>query len=116
MMKAPKARISFWLYIIVEDSVNGVVLTQVMDGKQHIISYLSRHIINTETRYSFLEKLCLSLFYTCSKLRHHLLSSTCVVTCQVDVIKHMLQQLILNGKIRKWAYALKEYNLKSMKG
>jgi hypothetical protein len=50
-----------------------------------------------------------------------LLSSTCIVTCQADVIRHMLQQLILSERIRKWAYALIEYNLayeplKSMKG
>jgi hypothetical protein len=50
-----------------------------------------------------------------------LLSSTCIVACQADVIRHMLQQLILSGRIRKWAYALIEYDLayeplKSMKG
>jgi hypothetical protein len=61
------------------------------------------------------------LFYTCSKLRHYLLASTCVVACQADVIKHMWQHLILSGRIRKWAYALMEYDLgyeplKSMKG
>jgi hypothetical protein len=65
--------------------------------------------------------LCLSLFYACSKLRHYLLSSTCVVACQADVIKHMLQQPILYGRIRKWAYTLIEYDLvyeplKSIKG
>ena len=39
------------------------------------------------------------------------LSSTCIVTCQADVIKHMLQKPILNGRIGKWAYALVEYDL-----
>ena len=29
----------------------------------------------------------------------------CIVTCQADVIKHMLQNLILSGRIGKWAYA-----------
>jgi hypothetical protein len=72
-------------------------------------------------RYSFIEKLCLSLFYDCSKLWHYLLASTCVVTCQADVIKHILQQLILSGRIENWAYTLIEYDLayeplKSMKG
>jgi hypothetical protein len=43
VMKAPKVGIPFWLYIIAEDSVIGVVLTQVMDGKEHIITYLSQH-------------------------------------------------------------------------
>jgi hypothetical protein len=96
-------------------------LTQVIDGKEHIITYLSRHLIDTETRYSFVVKLCLSLFYACSKLRHYLLSSTCVGACQANVIKHMLQQPILSRRIGKWAYALIEYDLtyeplKSMKG
>jgi ribonuclease HI len=92
-----------------------------MEGKEHIITYLSRRLINAEMRYSFIEKLCLSLFYACSKLQHYLLASTCVVACQADIIKHMLQRPILSGRIRKWAYALTEYDLayeplKSMKG
>jgi hypothetical protein len=41
--------------------------------------------------------------------------------CQANVIRHMLQQLILSGRIRKWAYTLIEYDLtyeplKSVKG
>jgi hypothetical protein len=120
VIKEPMAGIPFRIYIAIEDSVIGVVLTQVMDGKEHIITYLRWHLINTETRYSLIEKLSLSLFYTCSKLWHYLLSSTCIVACQADVIKHMLQQPILSGWIGKWAYALIEYDwayepLKSIK-
>jgi hypothetical protein len=80
-MKAHEVMIPFWLYITVEDSMIGVVLTQVTDGKERIITYLNRRLIDAKTRYSFIEKLCLSLFYACSKLRHYLLSSTYVVTC-----------------------------------
>jgi hypothetical protein len=40
-----------------------------------------------------------------------LLSSTCIVAYQADVIKHMLQQPILSGRIKKWAYALIDYDL-----
>jgi hypothetical protein len=110
-MKALVAEIPFRLYITAEDAVIGAILTQVTEDKEHIITYLSRCLIDTETRYYFIEKLCLSLFYACSKLRHYLLSSTCVVACQADVIKHMLQQSILSGRIKKWAYALIEYDL-----
>src|SRR3954463_7909898 len=59
----------------------------------------------------FIEKSCLSLYYACTKFRPYLLSSTCVVTCQADVVKYMLQKPILSGMIRKWAYALIEYDL-----
>jgi hypothetical protein len=96
--------ILFQLYIIAEDGVIGAVLTQVIDGKEHIVTYLSWCLINAETRYSFIEKLCLSLFYAYSKLQHYMLSSTCIVACQADVIKHILQQLILSGRIKKCAY------------
>jgi hypothetical protein len=91
VMKTPMAGIPFQLYIAAEDDVIGIVLMQVMEGKEHIITYLSRCLIDAETRYSFIEKYYLSLFYACSKLWHYLLSSTCVVACQADVIKHMLQ-------------------------
>jgi hypothetical protein len=62
-----------------------------------------------------------SLYYDCSKLRNYLLSSTCIVACQTDVIKHMLYRLILSGRLGKWAYGLVEYDLvyeslKSIKG
>jgi hypothetical protein len=121
MMKAPMTGIPFRLYIVAKDAVIGAVLMQVMEGKEHIITYVSWLLIDVETRYSFIEKLCLSLFYACSKLRHYLLASTCVVASQADVIKHMLQQPILSGRIGKWAYTLIEHNLvyeslKSIKG
>jgi hypothetical protein len=119
-MKAPMAGIPFRLYIAVKDVVIGAVLMQVMEGKEHIITYLSHHLIDAEIRYSFIERLCLSLFYICFKLQHYLLASTCVVACHAVVIKHMLHQPILSGRIGKWAYVLIEYDLtyeplKSMK-
>jgi hypothetical protein len=75
----------------VNKNMSSTQVTQVTDGKENIITYLSQCLIDVETRYSFNEKLYLSLFYACSKLRHYMLSSTCVVACQTDVIKHMLQ-------------------------
>jgi hypothetical protein len=62
-------------------------------------------------RYQFIEKLCFSLYYACTKLRHYLLSSICIVACQTDVIKHMLHRPILSGRLCKWAYGLVEYDL-----
>jgi hypothetical protein len=71
VMKEPIVRIPFRLYITAEDVIIEVILMQVIDGKKHIITYLSRCHIDVETRYLYIEKLCLSLFYACSKLRHY---------------------------------------------
>src|SRR6185437_6701683 len=69
------------------------------EDKEYVITYISRRLIDAETRYTFTEKLCLSLYYACTKLRHYLLSSTCIVVCQTDVLKRMLQKPVLNDKI-----------------
>jgi hypothetical protein len=72
---------------------------------------VSRRLLDAETRYQFIEKLCFSLYYACTELRHYLLSSTCIVACQTDVIKYMLHRPILSGRLDKWAYGLVEYDL-----
>ena len=76
--------------MVAEDKIIGAVLTQETERKEYIITYLSRRLVDVKTRYIFIEKLCLSLYYACTKSRHYLLSSTCIVTYQADVIKHML--------------------------
>jgi hypothetical protein len=112
VLQAPKSGFPFRLYVAVEPSVIGAVLTQETDDKEYVVAYESRRLIDAETRYTFIEKLCLSLYYACTKLRHYLLSSTCYVACQTDIIKYMLQNPILSGRVDKWAYALVEYDLR----
>jgi hypothetical protein len=85
------------------------------------MAYMSRCLLDAETWYVFVEKLCLSLYYACSKFRHYILSSSCIVACQYNVIMHMLLKSILSGRMGKWPYALVEYDLaydplRSMKG
>jgi ribonuclease HI len=75
------------------------------------VAYVTRRLLDAKTQYVFVEKLCLCSYYACSKFRHYILSSSCIVACQYDVIKHMLLKPILSGRIGKWAYALVEYDL-----
>jgi hypothetical protein len=103
--------VPFTLYIIAEDKVIGAVMTQETEGKEHVVTYLSRRLVDAETRYTFIEKLCLYMFYACTKCRCYLLSSHCTVSGQTDVIKYMLQNPIMSGRIGKWACALIEYDL-----
>jgi hypothetical protein len=48
-------------------------------------------------------------------------SSSCIISCQTDVIKYKLLNPIMSGRISKWVYAPIEYDLayeflKSMEG
>jgi ribonuclease HI len=111
VLKAPQVGVPFRLYIAAEDKVIGVVLTQVTGGKEHVVTYLSRRLVDVETRCTFIKKLCLCLFYAWTKCRCYLLSSHCTVASQTDLIKYMLQNPIMSGRIGKWAYAFIEYDL-----
>jgi hypothetical protein len=117
VLQAPKSGVPFQLYVAAEPSVIGVVLTQETDGMEYVVAYEIRRLLDAEMRYNFIEKLYLSLYYACTKLRHYLLSSTCYGACQTDIIKYMLQKPILSGRVGKWAYAdLRCEPIGSMKG
>ena len=74
------------LYLSTDGVVIGSALIQEFEGKERVIYYLSRRLINAETRYSAIEKLCLCLYFHCIKLRHYLLSAECTVICKDDVV------------------------------
>jgi len=97
--------------VAAEDKIIVAVLTQETEDKEYVITYISRRLIDAETRYTLTEKLYLSLYYAYTKLKHDLLSSTCIVVCQTDVLKRMLQKPILSDRIGEWDYALVEYDL-----
>ena len=63
----------FKLYLSTVGVVIGLALIQEFEGKECVIYYLSRRLVDAETRYSAIEKLCLCLYFSCTKLRHYLL-------------------------------------------
>jgi hypothetical protein len=101
----------FYIYLIVGDTSIASVVVQVYDGKEKVVFYLSRRMLDTETRYHEIEKLCLCLFFICTKLRHILLYEI-IVICKSDVITHMLTTPVLKGQLRKWMFAQSELNIR----
>jgi hypothetical protein len=79
VLRAPKIGNPFKMYVATQEQVIGDVLLQEEDGKEFPVAYVSQHLLDAETRYVFVEKLCLSLYYACSKFRHYIISSSCIV-------------------------------------
>jgi hypothetical protein len=91
----------FKLYVEADTQTIGSALIQEFEGKERVVAYLSRQLLDPETRYSAAEKLCLCVYYSCTKFRHYFLNAECTVYSKFDVIKHMLSMPILNGRIGK---------------
>jgi hypothetical protein len=96
----------------VGDTSIASVVVQVYDSKEKVVFYLNRRMLDTETRYHEMEKLCLCLFFTCPKLWHILLFVEIIVICKSDIIKHMLSAPVLKGRLRKWMFALSEFDIR----
>jgi hypothetical protein len=108
----PQLNKPFKLYVAADAQTIGSALIQEFEGKERVVAYLSRKLLDPETRYSAAEKLCLCVYYSCTKFQHYLLNAECIVYSKFDVIKHMLPMPILNGRIGKWILALSEFELK----
>ena len=66
------------LYISADDQTIESALMQEFEEKERVVFYISRRRLDPETRYSPIEKLCLCLYFSCTKLRHYLLSAECL--------------------------------------
>jgi hypothetical protein len=57
VLREPKSGEPFRLYIAAQEDVIGAALTQEFEAKEHMITYVSRRLLDTETRY-FLLRSC----------------------------------------------------------
>jgi hypothetical protein len=60
----PQRDRSFYIYLSVGNTSIASVVVQVYDSKEKVVFYLSRRMLDMET----MEKLCLYLFFTYTKL------------------------------------------------
>ncbi|CAL2257734.1 unnamed protein product [Prunus armeniaca] len=109
----PKRGRPLKLYILaVENSIESLLAQDNDEKKEQAVYYLSRILTVTERKYSPVEKLCLALYFTATKLRHYMLSSVVHIIAKTDLIKYMLTRPIIRGRIGKWTMAFAEFTFR----
>ncbi|XP_028961400.1 uncharacterized protein [Malus domestica] len=98
------------LYISALEKSIRSLLAQNNGGKEQAVYYLSRILTGVETRYIQVEKLCLTLYFTTSKLRHYTMPCYTHIIVKTDVIKYILSKPMLIGRIEKWILALSKFS------
>ena len=71
------------------------------NGIEYVIYYLSQIINDVKVRYSAIEKLCLCLYYSCTKFKYYIKPFNVQVLSHNIVIKFMLSKSILYNRIGK---------------
>ncbi|XP_057811428.1 uncharacterized protein LOC131025645 [Salvia miltiorrhiza] len=98
------------VYLAVSETTVSAVLVREDEGRQAPIYYVSKSLLDAETRYSQLEKLALALVHTARKLRPYFqCHSISVVTTYP--LKAILHKPELSGRLTKWAVELSEYDI-----
>ena len=64
--------------------------------------YLSRTLVDVETWYSPIEKLCLPLYFSCTELKYYLIPWDVFIISQINVMKYMFSSPMLHNKDGKW--------------
>ncbi|KAK1575844.1 hypothetical protein Q3G72_008838 [Acer saccharum] len=110
LLSKPKDNEILFIYLAVSDTAVSVVLVREEDSNQHPVYYVSKTLLDAETRYSRLEKLALALVMTARKLRPYFQCHSIKVLTAYP-LKNILHKPELSGRLTKWAVELSEYDI-----
>ena len=110
LFSKPKDGETLYIYLAVSETTVSVVLIRKEEGKQLPVYYVSRALLDTETRYTELKKLALALVIAAKKLRLYFQCHPIIVltTFPLNTILHKPE---LPGRLTKWAVELNEFNI-----
>ena len=111
LLAKPQDGETLQLYIAVSTTAVSAVLVREEDKQQHPVYYVSKSLLDAETRYTSMEKLLLALVIAAKKLRHYFESHPISVVTNYP-LKSVLQKPELTGRLAKWSIYLSGYDIK----
>ena len=80
-----------------------------------MIYYASKNLMDSETRYSHMEKLALATFIVVQKFCHYIFLRTTTVFVDQNPMYYILTRQVLEGKYSWWIFILQEFDLEFAK-
>ena len=101
---------NLFLYLAVTADAVSDVLVRDANGEQPVY-YVSKSLLDAETRYLVVEKLVLALIIVARKLRPYFQSHSIIVMTTYP-LRAILHSPNLSGHLTKWAVELSEFDIK----
>ncbi|KAL5581545.1 hypothetical protein UlMin_013987 [Ulmus minor] len=95
LLSKPKDGEQLYIYLAVSEGAVSAVLVREEEGKQFPVYYVSKSLLDAETRYTQLEKLALALVMAARKLRPYF----------------QCHPITLSDRLTKWTIKLSEYDI-----
>ncbi|WJZ96847.1 hypothetical protein VitviT2T_015494 [Vitis vinifera] len=100
------------LYLSVSDVALGCMLAQLDDsGKDQAIYYLSKRMLDYETRYVMIERYCLALVWATRRLRHYMTEYSVHLISRLDPLRYLFDRPALVGRLMRWLVLLTEFDI-----
>lgn len=80
-------------------------------GKERVVYFIRKTLVNYETRYVPIEKLCYVIILIAKKLIHYISGSTNSVVTMTNPLNYLLSKPYLLGREEKWVMLLQEFIL-----
>ncbi|WKA04769.1 hypothetical protein VitviT2T_022776 [Vitis vinifera] len=88
------------------------MLAQLDDsGKDRAIYYLSKRMLDYETRYVMIERYCLALVWATRRLRHYMTEYSMHLISRLDPLRYLFDRPALVGRLMRWLVLLTEFNI-----
>ncbi|XP_022876949.1 uncharacterized protein LOC111395179 [Olea europaea var. sylvestris] len=110
VLTKPEPGDTLLLYLAISDNAESRVLVKEKGRVQQLVYYVSKVLLDVETRYTLAEQLTLALVIAARKLRPYFQSHPIVVLTN-QPLRHILQKSDISGRLFKWAIELGKFDI-----
>ena len=110
MLTAPEPGEDLFMYLSVSEHALSTVLLR-DQGVQQLVYYISKTLVDVETRYLPLEKLVLALIHATTKLSQYFQAHTVFVLTEY-LLQSLLKRTDFTGRIAKWGTRLGSFDIR----
>ena len=100
------------LYLSVSNIALGCMLAQFGDsGRERAIYYLSKRMLEYETRYIMIEHFFLALVWATRRLRHYMTEYSMQLVSRLDPSRYLFDRPLLTSRLMRWLVLLIEFDI-----
>ncbi|KAL0181204.1 hypothetical protein M9458_023610 [Cirrhinus mrigala] len=110
LIPLPIIEVPFLLQTDASDTGLGAVLSQVRDGEEHPVMYISRKLTPPETHYAAVEKEALAIRWAVLELRYYLLGRRFTLLTDHAPLLWMAKAKATNARVTRWFLALQDFH------
>ena len=100
------------LYLSVLDIALGCMLAHLDDSsRERTIYYLSKRMLEYETRYIMIECFYLALVWATRRLRHYMTEYSVQLVSHLDPLRYLFDIRVLTSKLMRWHVLLTDFDI-----